>query len=271
MFPCFPMALQYLVVRNPTTGMYRVTRSDIGPASAPWNWAVCHTGSWIHRRHRYVWVSGPKRHHLEPVRWVKSGKKVGFVPIHPFDVKGRPPINRKEEVFAVSNKNGLSVERIRFEPNRPIESLESPPREFRNVYLRPLTRAEAPHMEAHAMNEARVGNKGTIAKTTGVPIRFDSKSQNFMMAKEVMHGNKSVIVVAPVSNRGGTLQGRAGSFAGGHGGSSVGSGSHSGGSSSGGGSHSGGGGGSSSSSSSGGSSSSAGTSSGGSSGGGGHR
>ena len=169
-----------------------------------------------------MWCVGVKRHHLEPVRWVKSEHKVGFVPIHPFDVKGRPPINRKEEVFAVNNKNGLSLERVKFDPGHTIDVLKSPPREFRNAYLHPLQRADAPRMEARAMKGPLPGNKGTIVKAVNVPIRFNSKSQTFMMSKEVMHGGKSVTVSTPISNHAGTLQARGGSFAGGHGYSSGG-------------------------------------------------
>jgi FecR protein len=271
--PCLPAAVRYRVQRDPITGRARVISTGLGTNAVPWGWAVCHAGGWIHRRHHYVWCVSPKRHHLEPVRWVKSGHKVGFVPIHPYDVKGRPPINRKEEVFAVNNKNGLSLERVKFDPGRPIDVLKSPPREFRNAYLRPLARADAPRMEAHAMKEPLPGNKGTIAKAVNIPIRFDSKSQNFMMSKQVMHGGKSVTVSAPISNRAGTLQARGGSFAGGHGGSSGGNGSRAGGGSggSGGGSHGGAAsGGSSGGGSHGGGSSSSSGSSGGSSGGGHH-
>ena len=205
---------------------------------------------------------------------------MGFVPIHPYDVKGRPPINRKEEVFAVSNKNGISVERVKFEPGRPIEELKSPPREYRTAYLPPLSRADVPHMEAHMIKDGLRGSNLTAVK--GVPLGFNSKLQSFTMAKEVEHGTKTATVSAPITNRGGTLQAHGGSFAGGHGGFSSGGGargggapsggaSHSGGgssggASSGGGSHGGGGGGSSS-----GDSSSSGSSGAASSGGGGHR
>ena len=238
--PCLPASVRYRVQRDPVTGLNRVVSSGLGGSNAvPWGWAVCHAGGWVQRRHRYVWCVGVKRHHLEPVRWVKSGHRVGFVPIHPFDVKGRPPINRKGDVFAVNNKNGLSLERVKFQPDQKIDALKSPPREFRNSYLRPLARAEAPHMEAKVMKATLPGNKGAMAKVVNVPIRFDSKSHNFTMSKEVMHGGKSVTVSTPISNRGGTLQARGGSFAGGHGGFSGGNGSHGG---SGGGSHGGGGG-----------------------------
>ena len=221
--------------------------SGLGGSNAvPWGWAVCHAGGWVQRRHRYVWCVGVKRHHLEPVRWVKSGHRVGFVPIHPFDVKGRPPINRKGDVFAVNNKNGLSLERVKFQPDQKIDALKSPPREFRN---RTSVRWREPTLriwKLKVMKATLPGNRGAIAKVANVPIRLDSKSQNFVMSKEVMHGGKSVTVSAPISNRGGTLQARGGSFAGGHGGSSGGNAfAPGGGGGSSGGSHGGGGGGSS--------------------------
>jgi hypothetical protein len=264
-FPCYPAALRYRVAKDPITGAQTVVSTGVGPSAAGWNWGVCHAGSWIQRRHRYCWVAGHKRHHLEPVRWVKSGHKVGFVPIHPYDVKGRPPINRKEEVFAVNNKNGLSIERVKFEPGHPIEELKSPPREYRTTYLPPLSRAGVPHMEAHVMKDGLHG--GNLTAVKGVPLGFNSKLQSFTMAKEVEHGSKTVTVSAPIANHGGTLQAHGGSFAGGHGGFSSGGASHGGGGSSGGASH--GGGGSSGGASHGGGGSSGGASSGGSHGGGG--
>jgi FecR protein len=260
--PCLPAAVRYRVEKDPITGKARVVSTGLGGNAVPWSWAVCHAGGWVHRRHHYVWCVGIKRHHIAPVRWVKSEHKVGFVPIHPFDVKGRPPINRKEEVFTINNKNGWSLERVKFGPDRKVEDLKSPPREFRNAYLRPLARAEAPHMEARAVKVALPGNKGTIAKAETIPLHFNPKSENFVVSKQVMHGGKSVTVSTPISNHAGTLQARGGSFAGGHGAIGGGSSSHggaasggshgggggSGGGSSGGGAHGGGGGGSSGSS-----------------------
>jgi hypothetical protein len=266
-FPCIPSAVRYRVAKDPITGASSVVDSGIGPSAAGWNWAVCHAGSWVHRRHRYCWVVGHKRHHVAPVRWVKSEHKVAIVPIHPFDVKGRPPINRKEEVFALNNKNGLSIERLKFEPGKPIEELKSPPREFRDAHLPPLARTEAPHMEAHVMKDGLRGEKITAAK--GVPLTFNAKLQTFNMSKEVMHGTKVATISTPITNHGGTLQARGESFAGGHGGFSGGGGARSGGSGGSGGAHGGGGSGGGGSHGGGGGSSGGGSSSGGSAGGGG--
>jgi hypothetical protein len=260
-FPCFPAAIRFRVVRDPSTGTDTLLTTGGVTNAVPWNWAVCHAGSWVHRRHRYCWVVGHKRHHIAPVRWVRSGHRVAFVPIHPYDVKGRPPINRKEEVFAVS-KNG-SVERVKFDPGHSIEELKSPPREFRGAHMPPLSRAEAPHMEAHAMKDGRIP-----VAARGIPLSFDSKAHSFMMPRQVMYGNKNTTVFAPMTNRGGTLQASGGRFGGVHsgiasggaarGGGFSGGGSHAGGGSASGGSHGGGGG-------------SSGGSSGGASSGGGHR
>jgi hypothetical protein len=248
-FPCFPQAVRYRVFKDPITGASSVVDSGVAPNAAGWNWAVCHAGTWVYRRHHYCWVAGHKRHHIAPVRWVKSEHKVGFVPLHPYDVKSRPPINRKETVFALNNKNGLTVERLKFEPGKPIEELKSPPREFRNAHLTPLSRVEAPHMEAHVMKDGLRGER--LTATRGVPLTFNAKQQTFNMSHEVVHGTKIATVSTPVTNHGGTLQARGGSFAGGHGSFNGGGGFHGGGAggvhggggSGGGGSHGGGGGG----------------------------
>lgn len=243
-FPCQPASLRYRVARDSNTGRAQVVDTVIEPNPVPYDWAVCHAGSWTQRNHRYVWVAGHRRHHLAPIRWVRSGRSVGFVPIHPYDVKGRLPVNRKNEIFAIDNKNGHGIDRTHFDPERPIELLKAPPKEFSKTYFPPLPRAEVPHAEAHQLNQP-VGGKGVIARTPGVPLHFDPKSQSFLMARQTMQGNRTVTVFAPVSNRTGDLQAHAGGGYSGGGGSHGFSGGGSGGSS-GGGSHSSGGGGGSS-------------------------
>jgi hypothetical protein len=228
-FPCAPAAVLYniaannVVVRDPTTGELKVIGTDavVEPAAFPYSWAVCHSGSWIPRGHHYVWVVGHKRHHNEPVRWVRNGHSVGYVPIHPRDVKGQPPINGKHELFAVRVKNGLTVERVRVEEGRPVELLNAPPKEFRNAELPPLARADDPHMEAFRINDASSASRGELVKTGGIPLRLDHTTQSFMMASQVMRGGKSVTVMQPVSNRFDNLQASGSGFRGGGGGYSA--------------------------------------------------
>ena len=249
-FPCFPLnAFGYRLY----WGAYWGTVDASYPIDSSWrlyNWAVCHTGGWVHMRNHYVWVVGRKRHHLGPGRWVKCGHTVALVPIHPWDAKGRPPLNRKEEVLALNHKNGLRFERARLNPTGPVKLLNAPPKEFNKAIYPTLARAEEPRMEAHALKDAFVaknaGNKGATVRPAGIPLSFDHKSQSFMMTQHGMQGNRAVTRAVPFDNHGGNLQARAGNFSGSSGsrsGNSGGSGGYRGGSSggsSGGGSRSGG-------------------------------
>ncbi len=265
-FPCYPLnASSYRLYWDDDSGMMRIIdySDPMNPSSFPYYWAVCHAGGWIHRGHRYVWVAGHKRHHLGAGHWVKSGHKTAYVPIHPFDAKGRPPFNRKEEVLAVIHKEGFALQRTRLDPSQPVKLLDEPPKEFNKAYYPALAHAEAPTMTAYAMKDALFGINREHARPAGIQLSFDHKSQSFMMERQVMQGSKSVTTAAPINNSRGNLQSRADHFSGGsgyHGGGSFGGGYHSGGASggfSGGGSHGGGG------SSSGGGSHGSGSSSGG--------
>jgi len=241
-FPCLPASVRYPLETDPISGKKRPVDFRLDSYGAPYAWAVCHSGSWIHPRNHYVWVVGHKRHHIEPVRWVKSGHTVAFVPIHPYDVKGRPPINRKDVAFAVSNKYGMSIEPVKLDASRPIVFLEMPPKEFRNANLPPLSRAEDPHVEVHQIKDAS-GSNGAAAKAAGLPLRFDHRSQSFLMARQATQGSAGKTVYAPVANRSGNLQSRTSTYSGGGGYNGGGSRGGGGGSYSGGGSRGGGGGG----------------------------
>ncbi len=218
-FPCIPNDVRAAFGILPAPAEFHVQ---------PWSWAVCHSGSWIYQGNRYVWVVG-RRHHRPCVHWIKSGRTVALVPIHPHDVKDHLPVNRKAPVLAVDVKNGRYLERLQLGNEHPIELLKEPPREFRTAFAMPLPRANEPHMEAHQLKDLAVAKA-----TPGTPITFNAKSQNFMMPHQVMQGGHPISVVAPISNRSGDLQshsgvfngaiGSHGSFGGGyHGGASGGS------------------------------------------------
>ncbi len=235
-FPCTPAGVRYSLVRDPATGRETVVDAKGSESALAYTWGVCHAGYWIHRRHHYAWVVG-KRHHHEPVRWIKSGRTVAYVPIHPRDLTGKTPVNARYDVFAVSRRSGISIERVTLAPERPLELLDTPPKEFRSVYLRPLARAEEPRMEVHTIKDA-FGSKMAIAGA-GVPLTFDRKSQSFTMPVHMMRGNQMVTVTKPISPRAAGTRGATGSASRS---SSTSGGSHgSGGSSSAGSSHSAGG------------------------------
>ena len=243
-FPCSAYAVRYLVAVDPVTGEQTFI-AILGPrggygssvlgawylglagypylGSHPWNWAVCHTGSFVRWQHRYVWVAGGKRHHHRPIRWVKSGHTVGFVPIHPRDVAGKPPLNLKHGVFTATGKGG-SIERVDFDAGKPVKLLDEAPKEFRNPYLVPLQSVQAPHPEAHAVFTAvlAAGGSGVASfaaahgstvnqqqvalREQGTPILFDRKSQSFMVARQVVEGGRSTTVAESLGGRTGDLQ-----------------------------------------------------------------
>jgi hypothetical protein len=242
-YPCTPDALLYRMVKDPATGRYTHASTQV-VHDQPYAWAVCHAGSWIRHRRHYAWVVGGKRHHVSPVRWVKSGHQVGFVPLHPYDVKGQPAINARHEFFAVNGKEQITVVPVKFAPDRPVEYLKTPPREYRSAAMRPLAQVEAPRMEVRAFPNAP-GNKSTISRAA-IPIRFDPRTLSFNVPREEVRGGRTTTVYAPMTNRSGSLQARGASFAGGSGFHGAGAGSSGGGyhggssSASGGSSHSGG-------------------------------
>lgn len=241
-FPCMASVMQYRFAKD----------GNLSPReyANAYDWALCHSGSWIPQQYqdgvqqqaRYVWVPDPRRHHLPPVHWIKAGHEVAFVPIHPYDVKGRTPVNSKAQVFEVNNKRSLSVEPVKVDSGRPIHLLNAPPREFRAAFVPSLSRADAPHIEAHLLKDGS-GAKSSLAKGGGgIPLSFDHKSQTFGMVGVSDHGSGVRPTFAPVNNRGGNLQARPGGFSGGGGysagnGYSAGTGFHGGGGYSGGASH----------------------------------
>ena len=249
-FPCPPTRIRSMITRDPVTGRERVLSSTMDVGTDPYDWAVCHAGSWIYRQHRYAWVAGNKKHHHCPVHWVKTGRTLAYVPIHPRDVSGKLPVNRVHGVFAISEKNDDSVELLNFKNDRDIKVLGSIPKEFRGPYFAPLARAEVPQLEAHLMSDRFAAKNGGVKEGSGVKLSFNQKSHSFMVARQGVDGSRSMAGLEEFNGRIGEIQGRSGAF-GGHGGFSSGSGgggrSSSGGTSSGGGGFHGGGGGGSSS------------------------
>jgi hypothetical protein len=267
-FPCDPWRL-----------WYRHTLFAYPDNLYPYDWAVCHAGYWLFRNNRYMWVAGTHKHHRCPVHWVKYQGKLGYVPMHPRDQRGQPPVNLRHGIYTLTDKPNQPIERLAFDTKAPPKVLDATPKEFREPAPPMLARAESPELGVHFMHESpRTNISGTPARNSASSLTFDQHSERFMLATRVTEGGRTQTFTEPMSDRGGHIasaseggyhpssSGGGVSHAGGYSGGGGSSGGHSGGgfSGGGGGGHSSGGG-SSSSSSGGGSSAS---SSGG--GGGGH-
>jgi len=259
-FPCSPERVEYRYGRDPQTGKLKLVDTRTYLPLIPYNWTVCHAGFWIRHRNHYAWVAGTKHHHHHPIRWVKYGKTVAYVPVHPRDVAGKPPLNLKNGVFARTDKRE-GFESVAFDPTTSIKLLNETPKEFRKDSFTPLATAETPHAEARPVFGLLPDGTDRSRKAE---ITFDRKSQSLQLATQVMRDGKNTTVVQRLdgggSGRSSGFNGAGGFRGGGNaGGGGVSRSSSSGsGSSSGGSSHA-----SSSGSSSGGSGASAGSSSGG--------
>ncbi len=252
-----------------------------------YQWAVCHAGSWIYGLRGYQWVAGTRKHHHCPVRWVKYKGKLGFVPLHPRDQRGKPPVNLRHGLFTLTGRPDRPIERTALAAGSHPKLLDATPKDFRSPAPPMLTRVDAPRLAVHMMHEPPATfatDHKTIRSAPASTLTFNNRSQRFVLATRVTdNAGRSHTFSAPITTRGGAIAssgGRSNGFGGGgarsgfsggasrsggysggggspSGGGSSSGGSHSGGSSGGGGSHSGGG------SSGGSSSSSAGASSGG--------
>jgi hypothetical protein len=213
-FPCSPNMVRRTIARDPLTGRQTVLGSWLYPNGAPYDWAVCHSGAWIQHNRHYVWVAGTKRHHHCPVRWVKYGGTKAYLPLHPRDVAGKPPINLKHGVFENSGKKDGSVERIAYNSATPVKVLNAAPKEFSKVFYMPLRQADAPQLEAHLAKDG-FGAKDASHKTTGTPIRFDHHSESFLVARQETQGNKTTMVTEHFGGRNDGYSMRGGGFSGG--------------------------------------------------------
>jgi FecR protein len=238
-FPCFGSWYPGMGYRGLYPAGYPGNPGSFYFGVDPYAWAVCHSGEWIPYNNGYAWVAGTRRHHLIPVHWVKLGHTPVAVPIHPKDVKGKPPINRGG-LQPVKGKDGLHLIPVKLEPGKPIEVLKSPPKDFRNAPQPVLARVDAPRMQMLALHD---NAKAGITARTAIPMTFNHQ-QGFVTSHQVMRGGRPVAVSVPVGRVGGGFSGgtTGGGFSGrSSGGAGFGAVAHGGGSYSGGGSHGGGG------------------------------
>jgi hypothetical protein len=181
----------------------------------------CWNGVWIHHHGHYARVLTPRKppvcllgtackrvHPPRPV-WVRAGNKVGFVPRHPNDVKGKPPINLKNGIVLPPAKPGEPVQRVALDSSQKIKILDHAPREFQRESVAHALPVSAPEIRGHLMQEVTRGKSLTVANRADPHIVYDYKSQKFMMLASAVAGAK----VKEVPVGGISSSGKVGSFA----------------------------------------------------------
>jgi FecR protein len=152
----------------------------------PWGWMPYHYGGWIlDPSIGWMWVPplfyGPG---YVNTGWTgatgvflrsKSGP-VGIVPVHPLDVRGKPPINLAQGVFPV-NGGSVAAERVPVNTNQQWKTLKSPSREVAASLAAssPLTRVTSPLVATsstvRSANLNRVPSSTANSARTVVPAR----------------------------------------------------------------------------------------------------
>jgi hypothetical protein len=207
-FPCGPDSYYYRAMMYQSggmlpMGMYGGMYGGMGAyggmySPMMWNWAVCHSGSWIFQDNRYLWVPGGQIQYQPPVQWVKWGGRQGYVPIHPRDIAGQSPTNLQNGIIA-PGRNSLTAEPIKVDGGGSVKILNSPPRGFRDGYHISLQRSDSPRMEGRLLG-AEAGHAilgGNNARS--VAISYDHGTQSFMVARP-MGGSSTRTVNEPVGS-----------------------------------------------------------------------
>ena len=200
-------------IRDPATGKEKVVKQEIVDYQA-YDFALCHSGTWINRYGRYVFLLGKRPRHHPPVCWVKVGNVKGYVPRHPDDVKGRFPKNLKYGVFVPPHTQAGAPARVSVRSSEKVEVLARAPREFHSDSSA-LSRTDRPQIQARLTGLDPHGDP--------VPVRYDYRRQLFLQDVRDEHAASSRPVAVGML----TSHGFAISFApvGSHGGNSAGSGS----------------------------------------------
>ena len=207
LFPCMPSRIALMMLAANSGGTQGV--SPLG--YAPWDWARCHVGYWVHYRHhrRYTWVVGRKIHHNPPVRWIKYNGKAAFVPRHPKDEAGKLPINREHGVFVVKGKEGEPVQLAEYDPKKETKLLDAAPKEYLKPVYAPLQRTVEPHPEVRSLTAHSSLIAAPHSEQPHTTLSFDHKSQSFLLARQTTTGGKTSTVLQAFAGHSGELQARA--------------------------------------------------------------
>ncbi len=215
MADCSDSVLRITYEVDPKTGQRReISRDTVSgfPYFQTWSWGYCHAGDFIRLRGRYVLVPHRKHHH-PPVCWVHIGKKIGYVPRHPHDGKGKPPINMKHGVLQPTGKRGGTITRVTFNPSEKFKLLERAPKEFQARTFTGLPHAERPQIPGHFRNENLPGTgpvaRGIVPGTLAPRIQYDYKSHQFVQTGPAVAGHTAPpIPVGTMNPHGGIEPGR---------------------------------------------------------------
>jgi hypothetical protein len=209
---CSNRVLRITYEIDPVTHKKREMRREevsSDPTGRTWPWAYCYSGDFVQVHRRYAFVARRAYHH-PPVRYIKIGKKVCYVPRHPHDAPGKPPVNIKHGVFQPTEKNGGTITRMAFNPQEKFKLLDQAPKGLLPKTVAQLRPAERPLIIAHTHND-NVPTSSSIARgitpgTLAPRIQYDYKSHQFVQSGQVVAGHTTPPTPVGTMNPHGTIQ-----------------------------------------------------------------
>jgi len=191
------------------------TPADLSSKFAPgWSPFACDAQAFQFHRNHFVPAFDRRRHHRHhrdphcpPVHWVKSHGVVGFVPAHPKDVLGKPPVNFAHGVFLPPKGLARSFQHADIRAADKLTVLNEAPRAFRTDAVPSGPRVDAPQIRAHFRESSVFAAGLNPAHGEASVIRYDYKFRAFVQSGAVMPGGavSKPVVVAVLSSHGDLL------------------------------------------------------------------
>jgi hypothetical protein len=121
---------------------------------------------------------------------VRIGGRIGVVPRHPADVKGKPPINLKNGILLPPTRPGEPFERVALDPSVKIKVLDRLPSSFLRESGAHAPAVAAPEIRAHLVSKDLSGDSAPdrSASSSKTEIVYDYRSQRFLLPGNSVHG-----------------------------------------------------------------------------------
>src|SRR5438477_710930 len=163
----------------------------------PWGWLPYHYGGWMFRPGvGWVWsptgsfgTGGVGRWRPVTGVWMRSSSGTGIVPSHPLDVKGKPPLNLSEGVFAVTTRGVSGRVTVDEASKWKVESKPS-----HELMQNQLAETAAPARLSRTM-AASGGGSGSRVTTgdRGSAIVYDATERKFVNANTAQSAERNAV------------------------------------------------------------------------------
>ena len=165
----------------------------------PWGWAPYHYGGWLFDSGCGGWFYSPPLYygyypgtfgrrpprrvnpphplyHAATAVFVRNNGKLGLVPMHPLDEKGKTPLNLPHGVFSPAGSKGRNELALDGGPGQKWETLKSAPKDAFANHLQPTT---PPSRVSRTVLQGPAGTR-VVSVSKDSSIAYDPKEHRFV-------------------------------------------------------------------------------------------